>query len=117
MPLRIDVEGDEVVVRLSGWSRVWALSGGIRIPLAEITSAAVLPRRDVRAPYFRSRGSNVPGVITAGRLWSRKGGREFWFTRRGDRALVIATTGRYRRVVLETEDPDGDAARILAARR
>lgn len=116
MPARVDVDGHDVVVTLSGWSGIWSLSGGVRLPLAEVTSASVLTRGELRRAWLRLGGTEVPKVIKAGRFWSPKGGREFWFARKADRLLVVETTGKYRRVVVETKDPESDAARILAAR-
>lgn len=112
----MDLEGHDVVVTVSGPDRVWSFARTIRVPRAELTNAVALARRDLRAPWLRWAGTEFPGVIKAGRYRARGGGLEFWMVRKAERVLVIETSGRFRRVVVETDDPDGDAARILAAR-
>ena len=115
MPVRVDLDGHDVVVSISGRDRIWALAREIRIPRAEVTNAVALGYGAAPRTWFRVAGTYVPGFIKAG--WFRtRAGREFWLVRRDDRVLMVESSGRLRRVVVATDDPDGDADRILAAR-
>lgn len=115
MPARVDIDGHDVVVTVTGADRLWALARSVRIPRNQITTAVALDRKAVPKVWLRLGGTSFPGLINAGRFW-RRGGMQFWLTKRAERVLMIETTGHYTRVVLETDDPEGDADRILAAR-
>jgi len=117
VPVSVDVEDDDVVVRITGWDAVWAFSRGVRIPLAHVRNAAALRRSQLgRRKVLRMGGTAWPGVVKAGR-YSWPGWRELWATRWPERMLVITGTpeARYDRVVLEVGDPESDAARIVRA--
>ncbi|HEV2889444.1 MAG TPA: hypothetical protein VGX28_03640 [Frankiaceae bacterium] len=114
MPATVDLDGHDVVVTISGSDRLWGFARELRIPRNEVTNAVALDRTKVRGAWFRVAGTHVPW-LKAG--WFRtRAGREYWLTRRGERVLVIETSGKVKRVVVETPDPEGDADRILAAR-
>lgn len=60
------VEGDELVVHLSGWEQAAAFHGDVAVPLAAVKEVAVDPQpfstlRGVRAP-----GTGFPGLIAYG---------------------------------------------------
>jgi len=114
MPARVDVDGHDLVVTLSGALRVWGMRRRVRVPLADVTSASAVDRRGLRPPMFLLGATSLPGVIVAGALWSPGSGRELWAVRRADRVLSIATKGTWSRIVLEVDDPDADAARLMA---
>lgn len=111
----VDIDGHDVVVRLSGMDRLLAFAREVRVPRNEVTNAVALDRTKAPRTWLRLAGTHVPGRVKAGWFRSR-GGREFWLTRRGDRVLMIESSGRVTRVVVETADPEGDADRILASR-
>ncbi|HEX8003866.1 MAG TPA: hypothetical protein VF519_14360 [Mycobacteriales bacterium] len=115
MPARVDLDGHDVVVTITGSDRLWALKRELRIPRNQITNAVAVDRKAVPRAWLRLGGTSLLGVISAGRFWGR-GGMQFRMYRGGRRLLMIETTGSYPRVVLETDDPAGDADRILAAR-
>lgn len=119
MAVRVLVDDRDVVVEITGWDALWALSRGLRVPFAQIRDVAAVRRADLgRRPVLRMGGTAFPGKVKAGRyLW--RGWSEFWATRWPDRILVITCTddGPYDRIVLEVDDPGVDAGRILAALR
>lgn len=97
------VEGDELVVRMSGWERAAALHPDVRVPLSALHSAAVEPDpwsalRGIRAP-----GTGWPGVIAYG-------------VRRmtGDRPDFAAVLRRRPTVLIEL-DPPAEFARLLVS--
>jgi hypothetical protein len=107
--MAVQVElSDRLVVRLTGWDRVWALSSGVEVPLRSVEAVRLMSRREARslASGLRLAGSCLPGVIQAGRYRSFSGEWSFWSVRRAGTVLVIDLVGqRYRHLVLEVDDP------------
>ena len=115
MSARVDVDGHDLVVTIGGPARYLGLRRSVRVPIADVTSAEAVPRGSLRPPLVMLGAFSVPGVLVAGVLW-RRGGKELWAVGRPDRMLVVHTKGTYARLVLEVDDPEGDATRILAGR-
>jgi hypothetical protein len=97
------VEGDELVVRMSGWERAAAFHSNVRVPLAAVRSATLAPDpwralRGIRAP-----GTGWPGLIAYG-------------VRRitGDRPDFAAVLRRRPTVLIEL-DPPAEFARLLVS--
>lgn len=97
------VEGDELVVRLSGWERAAAVHGDVRVPLPAVRSVRLEPDpwhalRGIRAP-----GTGWPGVIAYG-------------TRRitGNRPDFSAVLRRRPTVLVEL-DPPSQFAQLLVS--
>ncbi len=62
----VTTDGNQLVVSLSGWERLPAFRGDVRVPLAAVRSVTVEAQpwnalRGVRAP-----GTGIPGVIAYG---------------------------------------------------
>jgi hypothetical protein len=62
----LEVQRDELVVRLSSWEQVAALRREVRVPLASVQTVAAEPDpwsalRGIRAP-----GTGIPGVVAYG---------------------------------------------------
>jgi hypothetical protein len=114
--VQISVKDGEIVLDVLGWSQFFALKRQIRIPFNEIKGA----ERTAGAAKrwwngWRIPGTHIPGVIVAGTYY-RSGGREFWDVRRGNRALAINLKGgKYKRVVVDVEDPDATLAMVNEA--
>ncbi len=105
MAIDVQVLDDRVEIRFSGWDRVWCLSRGFELAVADIESARVAPREEVRRDVgWRLGGTAWPGRILAGRytVKGRPNARQFWDVRKADEVLVIETRlQRPCRVVLE----------------
>jgi len=106
------IENNAVTIELSTMDKIWALHGGLKIPLAHITSARV---EDENAwhYWFRLIGTNAPGLKTAGTFYA-DGGLAFVDFGTGRNCLVLETEHeRYKRVIVQTgDDPDPIAAEI-----
>jgi hypothetical protein len=97
------VEGEELVVRMSGWEQAAALRGDVRVPLSAVRSVRLEPDpwhalRGIRAP-----GTGWPGLIAYG--VRRMTGE------RPDFAAVL----RRRPTVLVELDPPSDFAQLLVS--
>jgi hypothetical protein len=107
----IDVTATHLEVRLSGWDRLWALKGGLSIPLEHVVGAEANPHLD-RSAGFRLPGTHWPGAITAG-TYRKRGKWWFWNVRKRKRVVLISLRNeRYSHLVLEVDDPDETAAMI-----
>ncbi|MGK5685148.1 hypothetical protein [Actinoplanes sp. URMC 104] len=101
----VRIDGDTLVVEISGLDRLWALKSSLSIPLSNVRGATVDPgivneRKGLRAP-----GTHVPGVITAG-TFHLDGERVFWDVKDPARAVVIELRDeRYARLVVQVDDP------------
>ena len=113
MAVTLAIDGDDLVVRLSGADVVWALARELRVPRMLVRSVSVAERPSLGRPGMRIGGSYLPGVLTAGR-YRRRGQWSFWVVHRARRLLVVecVTGARFDRIVLEVPDPDGEAARL-----
>jgi hypothetical protein len=112
----VSVEGDRLVVRLSGWESVWALKRHIDVPLRSVLSASAgtihskLPR-GIRLP-----GTFVPKLITAGSYWRKSEGWSFWSVRDEKMAVDIRLRDtRFIRIVVQVDDPFETATMIESA--
>lgn len=116
--MQIEVS-DRLVVRLTGWDRVWAVSSGVDVPLSSVQAVRPMPQREARsiASGLRLPGSYVPGVIQAGSYRSMSGEWSFWVAYRAETVLVIDLEGeRYRHLVLQVPDPVGFSREIAVHR-
>lgn len=105
--VNISIEEDRLVVDVLGSHKVWALRSRIQVPLTRVRGA----RRatDAAKGWWKGVrvGTHLPGQIASGHFY-RRSGWEFWDVRRGGQAIEIELDGaRYRRLVVDVEDPDG----------
>ncbi|HEX5166308.1 MAG TPA: hypothetical protein VFV93_12980 [Thermomicrobiales bacterium] len=114
----VSIDGDQLVVRLSGWESVWALRRKIVVPLRSVLGASAgtvhskLPR-GIRLP-----GTFVPKLITAGSYWRKSEGWSFWSVRDERKAIDIRLRDtRFVRIVVQVDDPYATVAMIEAATR
>ncbi|HXY44054.1 MAG TPA: hypothetical protein VEH29_07690 [Acidimicrobiales bacterium] len=110
------IEGDTLVIRLTGWRMVFALQRGVRVPLSCVIGAT----HDPAAYQHVSRRLRQPrrARTTLFKLGSQHGrdGWSFWACGFARNAVVVETTGfRYRYLILEVEDPKSVAAAIAKA--
>ncbi len=107
------IEGDELVVRLSGWDAFYALKRELRFPRREVAGVTAVVREQVPRRGLRLPGTQLPGLIRAG-SYGRGQDRDFWDVRRGKHVLVIELlpVASYRRLVLEVADAPAEALRL-----
>jgi hypothetical protein len=111
------VDGERVVVCLSGLQSVMGLARQVSVPVADITRVSVVA--DGLADLdlgLRVGGTGIPRRLAFGRYRTFRGPRTFAALYAGRPALVIETTGGdWDRIAVATDDADGDAARVRAA--
>lgn len=116
MAVTLQIEGEELVARLDGWSRWLALKREVRAPLAAVASASVSTDASALKRGYRWPGSYVAGRMYAG-TWKSKGATDFWMVTNPREVLVIAFSGQpYDRWLLNVADP-GDWVRRLSTKR
>lgn len=102
-----------------GWSRYWSLRRRIIVPLSRIRSVRRAPP-DIGQGWWkgwRLPGTHIPGLIVAGSYLS-EGDWEFWDVRVGNEQAIeveLAPGERYRRLVVDVENPDSEVERLRAA--
>ena len=113
MAIALEVQDDELVVRLSGAQLVLSLCRTLRFPVAAVTGVCAAPRLQVPVNWLRWPGTSFPGLIKAG-SFGRGADRDFWCVARGQQVLVVQLEpGQpYRRLVLEVPDAHADALRL-----
>jgi hypothetical protein len=107
------VEGDRLVVTMTGAAAALSLRRRIDLPVAAIQGIAVAPRRMVPQTGLRLPGTGIPGALRAG-SYGTGSTRDFWLVRRADFVLVVELEpgAEYRRLVLELPDPHAEALRL-----
>ncbi|MBZ5640556.1 MAG: hypothetical protein LAO51_17605 [Acidobacteriia bacterium] len=119
--VQVTIDGDTVLFEVEGWDKLWSLRSRLGIPLAHIKGAH--PDPDPAMGWFKGlklAGTDVPYVFKAGTFY-QEGGLIFWDVRHPEHALAVDLEHeRYRKLVIEVDDPNAEAALIndaLAARR
>jgi|SRR3989338_2770348 len=101
--MKISIKKGYLQIVFSKTETLLAVKHSIKIPIKHIKRAhAKRPKtvwKEIRAP-----GSFLPGVIKAGNYYTPRG-REFWFSTRNSKPLVIELKGeKYRHVVIGVKD-------------
>ncbi len=111
--LIIDVERENLVVRITGKDAVYAMSRGWTIPLDCLRGITVVPVHKVPTQGLRWPGTGIPGIIRAG-SFGFGDRRDFWLVRKAPEVLVIELLPGefYRRIILELPNVREEALRL-----
>ncbi|GIF19148.1 hypothetical protein BJ973_006195 [Actinoplanes tereljensis] len=102
---QIKIDGDQLIVEIEGWDKLWALKSRLEIPLANVRGATADPGITQEPKGVRAPGAYVPGVITAG-TFHINGERVFWDVHHPANAVVIQLADeRYTRLIIEVPNP------------
>jgi hypothetical protein len=93
-----------VDIEITGWDKLWAFKRSLTIPKDSI-SKAYRYDGNLKPPFWRSPGTEIPGVIIAG-TYQGQGQKEFWNTRFKSTIVFDLKNGDYTRVVVDVEDPN-----------
>jgi hypothetical protein len=109
----LEITNDELIVRVKGWDKLFALKSELRIPLAHIESVA-RAGVELRAPKaWRVLGTSFPG-FQAGTF---KGEDAFWdVSGGGDSAIAIyLRNDHFSKLIIDVEDPVEAIAMVARA--
>ncbi|MFZ0173351.1 MAG: hypothetical protein WAL04_16845 [Acidimicrobiales bacterium] len=112
----MEVEGDSLVVRLTGWRMIWALQRGLRVPLSSVVAVTHDPAayQHVSRRLRQARRARTT-LFKVGAQHGRDGW-SFWACGFARNAVLVETTGvRYRFLVVEVADPDAVAETVRSA--
>jgi hypothetical protein len=112
----VELTKTELIVRVEGFDKFWALKSELRVPLAHV--GGVHESEAEARKWFhgvRIPGAEIPGVLTAGTFYWH-GEFVFWDVHNAERAIAIELHDeKYKRLVIEVEDPATTMAAIKAA--
>jgi hypothetical protein len=98
---RVTVENGELRVEIEGLHKIWALRGGITVPLDHVRGATAGHNIVSEPKGLRAPGTHIPGVFVAG-TFHKNGEKIFWDVRDATRAVVIELRDEsFARLVLE----------------
>lgn len=101
----LDVEGPDLVVRLTRREKFWCFHGTIRVPLTAVRSVSSEPNPWKRMRGWRMAGVGIPFRVAMG-TWRHGGGFDFYVVRRQETSVEVETNaGRFSRFLISY--PDG----------
>jgi hypothetical protein len=112
----IEITPTSLVVHIRGADRFFALKSQLEVPLEHIASVdASAPEARQIWHGLRVAGTNLPGVITAGRF-IQHGEWAFWDVHEPDKAIVIRLHDEhYAKLIVGVDDPAAVASAISRA--
>ena len=112
----VELAQDALIVHVEGMDRLFALRSRLEVPLSHVEGAEADPEEArMRWHGIMERGIWVPGPITAGTYY-QEGELVFWDVHDPEKTVVIRLKDeRYRRLVIEVEDPEATVARVNEA--
>jgi hypothetical protein len=111
----LEIASGKLVVHIEGVDKFFALASRLEVPLEHISSVEVNPADAHQIWHGLRVGTNLPGVITAGRFL-QSGEWAFWDVHNPDDAIAIYLhDDSYARVVIGVSDPEVAASMIRGA--
>jgi hypothetical protein len=112
----LEIEGDELVVHVSGWQRVWAFHGDVRVPLSAVQAVDVPDNVWLALRGWRSTGVAFPGKTALGK---RRHGDGWDFTAVSgthDGAVRVSLNGgEFEQLLVSVPDAQAVAHTVAAA--
>jgi hypothetical protein len=111
---RLVVEGDELLLHLSRWERIGAVSGDLRFPRSAVTAVTTTSPAFAAVHGIRIMGTGIPGKVALGLRRVSGGNREFVavYGRDAGSVLVDLAGQRFTRLVVSAPDPQTMAAAV-----
>jgi hypothetical protein len=112
----IEITPTTLVIHIQGFDQFFALKSRLEVPLEHIAGVdASAPEAHEVWHGLRMGGTNVPGVITAGRF-VQHGDWAFWDVHDPDKAIAIRLHDEhYAKLVIGVDNPRATAQAIAAA--
>jgi hypothetical protein len=114
----IEITPTSLVVHINGADQFFALKSRLEVPLEHVAGVeASVPEARQIWHGLRMGGTNLPGVITAGR-YLQHGEWAFWDVHDPDKAIAIRLHDEhYAKLVIGVDDPAATASAIASAIR
>ncbi len=114
----IEITPTSLVVHIRGADQFFALASRLEVPLEHVSSVDASPPEAQGVWHgLRLAGTNLPGLVTAGRFLQH-GEWAFWDVHDPDRAIAIRLHDeRYAKLIVGVDDPAATVAAIRAAAR
>jgi hypothetical protein len=116
--VNVSVDGTRAIFTVEGMHKMWAMKSQIEIPLAHITGVEV-NHDQVGAWWhgFKMIGTDMPGLFAMGTFYYH-GELVFWDVRDLQKTIIISLEHeRYKKLIIEVDDPAATAAMLKAAGR
>jgi len=111
----IDVDRDELIVRLRPLEKIGAFGGDVRVPRSAVRDVRVAPRPFSELRGLRAPGTGCPRVIALG-TWRRgRGRKDFAAIYRRREAVVVELDEQvagYGRLVVSVDDAAATVGRL-----
>ena len=111
----VELAQDALIVHVRGMDQLFALRSRLEVPLSHVEGAEADPEEARRRWHgIMERGIWVPGSITAVTYYQE---RElvFWDVHDPEKMVIRLKDERYRRLVIQVEDPQATVARVNEA--
>ena len=111
----LEIVDNKLIVHIRGVDKFFALTSRLEVPLEHISSVEVNPVDAHQIWHGLRVGTNLPGVITAGRFL-QSGGWAFWDVHDPDRAVGIRLHDEhYAKLIVGVDNPQLTAELIATA--
>jgi hypothetical protein len=112
----IEITPTSLIVHILGADRFFALKSQLEVPLEHIAAVDPSPAEAHQIWHgLRAGGTNLPGVITAGRF-IQHGEWAFWAVHDPDKAIAIRLHDEhYAKLIIGVDDPATSSAAITRA--
>jgi hypothetical protein len=116
--VNVSVDSTRAIFTVEGMHKLWAIKSQIEIPLAHITGVDVNTEQ-VNAWWhgFKLIGTDMPGLFAMGTFYYHHE-LVFWDVIDLSRTIIVSLEHeRYKKLIIEVDDPAATAAMLRAALR
>jgi hypothetical protein len=114
----ITAEHGDLIVHLSPWEKIGALSGDVRVPQAAVRRVRISSRPLAEIRGLRVVGTGLPRVIALGTWRRRRGRKDFAAVYRKREGVVIdldERMARYSRLIVSVHDAEATMTKLVGA--
>lgn len=113
----IDIQGSTVVVTPQGLHKLWAVKNEVRVDLDDIEDVRLSDYPRWQELGLRLPGTALPGFLAGSYRHPTNGWSFLNVSKRKDSAIELKLKGgnKYRRIVVDVEDPQGAVAQVREA--
>jgi hypothetical protein len=114
--ITVTILDDRARFEVNGLDKLWAFRSQLDIPLSHITSVEADPDQVGRWWHgWKLLGTDVPGLFAAGTFYYH-GELVFWDVADPAKTIIVSLDHeRYKKLILEVEDPEEVASRLRAS--